>query len=179
MAEHMRDQPTGYNGVLRNSDLDDLAVALSREARLLDDLRDALTWQRAGVARNNADDIEDSINRMDHVLSTLVEIRARRAALMALVTGSEQTPLRQLAEVLPAPLPRALEEARNNVRQSATAVTREVAINQRVIRHALDSGELFIQQLFSTVGGPASTYLPNNGSPSAASSDAVLLNRRA
>ena len=127
MADHTRDTARGHSGVLRTRDLEHLADTLNQEARLLDDLRDALVRQRTGVARNDADAIEDSIHNMGQVLSTLAETRSRRTVLMTLVTGSERT-LLHLAAALPTQLPDVLETARDSARRSATAVTRELSV---------------------------------------------------
>ena len=58
----------------------DLAQALLYEANVIDELRQALLRQRAGVAADDAEQVEASIHAMGRTLLTLEEARRRRGA---------------------------------------------------------------------------------------------------
>jgi hypothetical protein len=87
-------------------------------------------------------------------------------------------PLARLEEHLGAPLPESLASVREAVRRSAELAANDIAINQRVLRRAIESGDAFLQRLFSTLvptggvyGSPTRPAEPEGGS--------VLLNRTA
>src|SRR5690349_19926737 len=67
--------------------IDDLAEALGHEASIIEELRQALLRQRAGVATDDSDAVETSIHAVGRTLLTLDEARRRRASLTALVSG--------------------------------------------------------------------------------------------
>ncbi len=75
----------------------DLAQALLDEANVIEELRQALLRQRAGVAADDVEQVEASIHGMGRTLLTLEEARRRRGALTALISGSDPTPLEKLA----------------------------------------------------------------------------------
>lgn len=157
---------------------DRLAQALLQEARLLDDLRAALMEQRAGVAQNDVRVIEESINQMSRTLLTIEEARRHRTTLIAHLSGERVLTLSEVESALPPPMRVRVVDARAAARRAATAVAREVAINDHIVRRALDAGEAYIQLLFSTVSGPDPSYMPTKGAGEKASAG-MLLNRRA
>ncbi len=154
-----------------------LAVALLHEVDLLEDVRAALLEQRAGVASNDAERIEGGTHRLGRSLLTIEEARRHRSDLTSVLGGGRPLNLSELELVLPQQMLADLSEARGQLRTAANDVAREVAINDLVVRRALDAGESFIQVLFSTVAGPPATY---DGAVSAVESTGggVLLNRR-
>lgn len=165
----------------RRNEWDDLAATLNQEARLLDELREALLQQRAGVASNDAAVVESSIQMMGRTLLTLGEARQRREALIGRLAGQPVSSLSisDLEELLSQPLPANVQTARAVARRSGAAVAREVAINHHVVRRALEAGESFIQLLFSSVADPNPAYMPfhkNGGDMS--QTGGLLLNKR-
>lgn len=160
---------------------DDLAATLSQEARLLDELREALLQQRAGVASNDAAVVEGSIQMMGRTLLTLGEARQRREALICRLAGQpvSSPSISDLEELLSQPLPEDVQTARAAARRSGAAVAREVAINHHVVRRALEAGEAFIQLLFSSVADPNPAYMPShkNGGDTSPTGG-LLLNKR-
>ncbi len=159
--------------------LADLADALLYEANVIEELRQALLRQRAGVAADDAEMIESSIHAMGRTLLTLDEAKRRRAALTALIAGGNPTPLERLEQLLGGILPREVEEARAMVKRSALLAAQDLAINQHILRRAMDAGDLFLQRLFSMAGDPAAGYQrgdrPNEPGPQSG----LILNRTA
>ncbi len=158
----------------------DLAQALLYEANVIEELRQALLRQRAGVAADDAEQVESSIHAMGRTLLTLEEARRRRGALTALISGSDPTPIEKLEVMFGGVLPPELENARSKVKRAALATAQEVAINQHILRRALEAGDAFLQRLFSMAADPAPSYQRKDSAPEAASArSGLILNRMA
>ncbi len=95
---------------------------------------------------------------MGRTLLTLDEAKRRRAALTALIAGGEPTPLDRLEVMLGGSLPRDVEDARTLVKRAALQTAQDVAINQHILRRALEAGDVFLQKLFSMGGDPSPGY---------------------
>lgn len=158
--------------------LGELTTALTHELRLIDELRAALLRQRAGVAADDSEAIESSVQAVGRTLLTLEEARRRRTQLTAFLTGNHSSELADLERHLGCRLPEALQSAREAVRRAATAAAQDARINQNVLRRALEAGDAFLQQLFSTAIEPAPAYLPG-AQPSESRPPSVLFNRTA
>ena len=156
----------------------DLAQALLYEANVIEELRQALLRQRAGVAADDAEQVETSIHAMGRTLLTLEEARRRRGALTALISGSDPTPLEKLEGMFGGILPPELENARSKVKRAALATAQDVAINQHILRRALEAGDAFLQRLFSMTGDPAPSY-QRHDAPADAPRAGLILNRTA
>jgi hypothetical protein len=148
----------GGAGVAPSARLSDLAGALVQEQRLIEELRQALLRQRAGVATGDPELIDGSVYVIARTLLTLEEARRHRASLTAAVIGRPGVTLSDLESFVGA-LPAPLLAAREAVRRVAEATAHDLAINQRVLRRALEAGDAFLQQLFSSAsdsrpGGP-------------------------
>lgn len=156
----------------------DLAQALLYEANVIEELRQALLRQRAGVAADDAEQVETSIQAMGRTLLTLEEARRRRGALTALISGSDPTPLEKLEGMFGGILPPELENARARVKRAALATAQDVAINQHILRRALEAGDAFLQRLFSMAGDPAPGY-QRHDSPAETPRAGLILNRTA
>jgi hypothetical protein len=141
----------GQAAVATSARLSDLAGALVQEQRLIEELRQALLRQRAGVATGDPELIDGSVYAIARTLLTLEEARRRRASLTAAVIGRPGvvalSDLESFVGVLPVPL----LAAREAVRRAAEATAHDLAINQRVLHRALEAGDAFLQQLFSSV----------------------------
>ena len=160
--------------------LRELVRALAREARLLGDLRAVLLQQRAGVATNDAEAVEASVHAMGRALRTLGDAQRLRTQLVGSVTGTANHDLEELSAALTGPLATEFREARGAARRAASAVARELAINQHIIQRALEAGEVFIQRLFSTVAQPNPVYDPGTKREgSVMHGGGVLVNRTA
>ncbi|MFL5494144.1 MAG: hypothetical protein ACJ8DC_07140 [Gemmatimonadales bacterium] len=129
--------------------LDELESALSEEQFLMEDLDRMLLRQRAGVAADDPEVIESTAQAISRALLTLDEARRRRAALITLVIGNPGVALEDLQGHLAIPLPAGFTEVRERVRRAGEAIAGDVAINQDVLRRALEAEEAFRQRLFS------------------------------
>ena len=158
--------------------LDALARALADEGRATEELIAALRRQRAGVAASDYRQVDESVRAISRILLTLEEARRHRAALAARITDAEPVPLARLEERLGTPLPEPLAAVRDAVRRSAELAANEIAINQRVLRRALESGDAFLQRLFSTLA-PAGGVYASPARPADSDGASVLLNRTA
>jgi hypothetical protein len=160
------------------SRLGELTDALVHERRLIEELREALLRQRAGVAADDPELIEHSVQAIGRTLLTLDEARRRRVALTALVAGRPGVALSDLDGLL-APLPAAFVSAREAVRRAAEATAHEGAINQTVLRRALEAGDAYLQQLFSSAADPMPVYAPGPRPSEPRPAGGLLLNRTA
>jgi hypothetical protein len=160
------------------SRLADLTRALVHEHQLIDELREALLRQRAGVAADDPETIEHSVHAIGRTLLTLEEARRRRTSLTALIVGRPGAGLADVDAAVDA-VPASFAAAREAVRRAAEATAREVAINQTVLRRALDAGDAFLQQLFSSAADPMPVYLSGPRPSEPRPAGGLLLNRRA
>jgi hypothetical protein len=162
--------PASGGGIATSAKLTDLVGALIQEQRLIEELRQALLRQRAGMAGGDPELIDESVYAIARTLLTLEEARRRRrASLSAAVMGRQGVALGDLESFIGV-LPAALLAAREAVRHAAEATAHDLAINQRVVREALDAGDAFLQELFSsscdTMAVPIPSLRPANGRPS-------------
>ena len=154
-----------------------LARVLEREAAAVAELREALLRQRAGVARDATDAVNASSDDVGRVLVSLEAVRRTRAGLLAPYAAPDEPPLAALERLFGDEWPEPLAAARRALREAAEAAQREAAINRAVLRRTIESGEAFLQALFSNVAEPEPTYRtgerPDDGGPG------FLLDRKA
>lgn len=162
-----------------SSRMADLVEGLRYEAQVIGELRQALLRQRAGVASDDADVVEDSVHAMGRTLLTLDEAKRRRAALTALIAGGEPAPLDRLESLLGGSLPVELEEARTAVKRAALQAAQDVAINQHILKRALESADLFLQKLFSMASDPPPGYGCSDQPMDQGPPSGLILNRTA
>lgn len=156
--------------------MDDLADALEHEATIIEDLRQALLRQRAGVATDDADAVEHSIHAVGRTLLTLDEARRRRSTLTAVISG-ENTSIDRLESLFGGILSPELETARTRVKRAALQTSQDLAINQHILRRALETGDQFLQRLFSMASDPAPGYQRADSGADSAPRSGLLLNR--
>ncbi len=157
--------------------LDDLVVTLRGETERILELKAALVRQREHVARQDPAAVAAGADEISRLLLAVDETRKQRLATVALLASDPGTPLGRLAarlNVRPTP---AFERARLDLEQAAHDVQREAAINHQVLRRAVESGEAFLQSLFSSVGSGDTTYRPEGREDAGPSG--VILNRTA
>jgi hypothetical protein len=140
--------------------LDELTSALAHELRVIDDLRQALMRQRVAVASDDLDAIESSVHAIGRTPLTLEEAGRRRGSLVALIAGNSATVLTDLEAHLGFSVPDDFVAMREEVRRAAEATSRELAMNQTILRRALEAGDAFLQQLFSSTADPMPAYTP-------------------
>ncbi|MBX6365034.1 MAG: flagellar export chaperone FlgN [Gemmatimonadetes bacterium] len=131
-----------------------LQSALDTEMRLLGDLADVLGRQRRGVAADDIEAVDDSVFAAHRVLRTLEEARRRRRALLAILTGDEDTPLESLEDALGDDADAALLRARDALLETARSLSRQIELNRRVLRQALANGENRMRSLCGVASAP-------------------------
>jgi hypothetical protein len=87
-------EPAPRLGVPTGALLDALHDALVSERKLLDDLIAQMRRQRAAVAADNIEGVDDSTFATHRILATLGQARTRRRQLNVLLGGSEDCTLR-------------------------------------------------------------------------------------
>ena len=122
------------------SPLDSLADALATERRLLDELIVVMRRQRSAVSRDDLQAVDDTVFSTHRVLVTLGEARRRRRNLNTLIGQQENLGIHGLDDALGARMTDALRQARDELHRTARALSREVAVNRRLLRKALASG---------------------------------------
>lgn len=153
-----------------------IADALANEISLIEELVAIMTRQRAAVSMNDLQSVDDSVYATHRVLGTLAESRKRRRALSTMLGEREDLPLESLDEVLGERMTDSLRAVRSALHDAARTLSREVAINRHVLRHALATGDSYLRTL---AGAPATaTYAPNLETNGLSRGSAVL-NRRA
>lgn len=149
MLSLVMEGPASAGAVATSAWLTDLAGALVQEQRLIEELRHALLRQRAGMASGDPELIDGSDYAIARTRLTLEEAWRRRDSLASAIVGRpgvELSELESFVGVLPAPL----LAAREAVRRAAEVTAQDLAINQRMVRQALEAGDAFRQQLFSS-----------------------------
>jgi flagellar biosynthesis/type III secretory pathway chaperone len=161
------------------SPVDSLTDALVTERRLLDELIAVMRRQRNAVGEDDMQVVDDSVFATHRVLVTLSEARRRRRNLNALIGAREDLGIHSLDEALGARMTPELRTARDELHDAARALSREVAINRRVLREALASGDAFARMLAGAQDAPTynTTAAPHQRTP-VRSQSATLLDRR-
>lgn len=122
------------------SALDSLADALATERRLLDELIGIMRRQRNAVGRDDLQSVNDSVFSVHRVLVTLSEARRRRRSLNTLIGQREDIEIHALDDALGARMTDVLRQARDELHRTASSLSREVALNRRILREALAGG---------------------------------------
>jgi hypothetical protein len=135
--------------------IDGLVDALHTERRLVEELTAVMLRQRACVAAEDLQGVEDSVFAVQRILFTLGEARKRRRQINVRLGQDEDTALHTLVEALGARASEALVLSRASLQESARALAREVATNRQVLREALSAGDAYVRALTGVTGGPA------------------------
>jgi hypothetical protein len=144
------------------SPVDSFTEALVAERRLLEELIAVMRRQRSAVGDDDLQSVDDSVFATHRVLVTLSEARRRRRNLNALIGQREDLGIHALDEALGPRMTPALRTARDELHNAARALSREVALNRRILREALAAGDTFARTLAQaaapekggTYGGP-------------------------
>jgi len=143
----------------RETAIDVLSDVLGTEQRLLEELMLVMRKQRAAVAADDLEALDDSVFATYRVLATLGEARRRRKSVNRLLGGAEDMNVNDLEEILGNRATPAVIVARNALQDAAALLSREVDINKQVLRTAMDNGNDYVQKLFGTPQEPAATYV--------------------
>jgi hypothetical protein len=112
------------------------------------------------------------------VLVTLGEARRRRRTLNTLIGQREDLGIHALEDALGPRMTPALRTARDGLHNAARALSREVALNRRILREALACGDAYARALTGADAPPA-TYGAGNGQSTPVRAQATtLLDRR-
>ena len=139
-----------------------IADAMAAEKVLVDELVGIMRKQRAAVAGNDLQALDDTVFATHRVLATLSQARRRRHMLNSLLGEREDLPLEQLDEVLGPRMTESLRLVRDTLQESARVLTREVAVNRFVLKHAITSGDACLRVLRGTPAAGVATYSPNS-----------------
>lgn len=156
------------------SPVESLTDALKTERRLLDELIAVMRRQRSAVGDDDLQSVDDSVFATHRVLVTLSEARRRRRTLNTLLGQPEDLGIHALDDALGPRMTPALREARDELHSAARSLSREVALNRRILREALAAGDAFARTLAGVEAGP--TYAAKPTPPRAQA--AALLDRR-
>ena len=130
-------------------DFEALGRGLSVEADLLRDLKTALIAQRAALAADDTAGLEEVVNHIGRTLLTIREARRQRALLIELVVGGPNASLADAAAKIGGDAAQQFRGRCRDLHDLAVSVSRELTINQAVIRRAIESGEQYLQQLLT------------------------------
>lgn len=171
--------PATQPGAIAPALLDALYDALVSERKLLDDLIAQMRRQRSAVGSDDIDGVDDSTFATHRILATLGQARTRRRQLNVLITGNQETTLRQIEEMLGNNMDGRLSDARQRLQHSADILAREVGMNRKLLREAISTNDAHVRTL---VGEPqnGTTYLNDPGARMAPTpARGVLVNRTA
>lgn len=141
----------------RETAVEVLSDVLGTERRLLEELVLVMRRQRAAVAADDLQALDDSVFATYRVLATLGEARRRRKSVNRLLGGAEDMNVNDLEEILGDRATPDVIAARNALQEIAAALSREVDTNKQVLRSAMDNGNDYVQKLFGAPQ-PSPTY---------------------
>ena len=171
--------PAPQAGAVAPALLDALYDALVSERKLLDELIAQMRRQRSAVGSDDIDGVDDSTFATHRILATLGQARTRRRQLNVLISGSPETTLRQVEEMLGNHMDGRLCDARQRLQHSADILAREVGMNRKLLREAITSNDAHVRTL---VGQPehGTTYINESGARLAPTpARGILVNRTA
>ena len=133
------------------NDRDERALigALRSERAMLEDLLVALRRQRSAVAADDLEVVESSVQDVHRILMTLTEALTRRRALLAILTGSDQTKLHEVKVSRMDGAHRELSEVTDDLISAARVVALELGTTRTMLRGAITGSE-------TDVGAPCS-----------------------
>ncbi len=154
-----------------------LVDAFGTERRLIEELIAIMRRQRDAVSHDDLQGVDDSVYAIQRVLFTLGEARKRRRALNRRLGNAEDLPLRDLEAIIGPLVTPDLIRSRETLQQAARTLAQEVALNRRVLREALTTGDDYVRML---CGAPEKTesYPDTKVGPDRSASGYVL-NRQA
>ena len=159
--------------------LDALAGALLSERKLIDELTDIVLRQRAAVAIDDLQGIDDSVFATHRLLLTLGEARKGRRSINMMAGCKEETGVKHLEEALSPWMTPQLRAAREELQVAATRLSREIGINRRILREAIANSDSFVR---TVVGAPKDATQQGYGSAAPVAythSDALAFSRTA
>src|SRR6185436_1017166 len=160
------------------SPVDSLTEALVSEKRLIDELIGVMRRQRSAVGQDDLQSVDDSVFATHRVLVTLNEARRQRRTLNTLIGQREDIGIHALDDALGPRMTPALRDARDELHTAAKALSSEVALNRRILREALASGDAYARTLAGAQTAPATYATHAAAAPSVRTQTNSLLDRR-
>lgn len=170
-------QTTSRPAVQSTALLDAMHDALVSERRLLDDLIAQMRRQRAAVACDDIQGVDDSTFATHRILATLGQARQRRRQLNVLLGGTEDCTLRELEDLLGDLVDDRFRDARVRLQQAADVLTREVGMNRKLLREALSNTDQHVRTLVGAPTAPATYGAEGMAPPTPGAPRGVLFNR--
>lgn len=138
-----------------------LVDALHDEERLLGDLVGVLRGQREAIARDDLTALDESVFSTHRVLFTLGAARRRRRTLGERLGEPDDLSMQALLDAFHGAPPPALRHAIEALTATGLVLHRELDLNQRVLKIAVDAGDQLVRAICgapapATTRGPAS-----------------------
>jgi hypothetical protein len=130
--------------------------------------------QREAVAQDDLDGVDESVFATHRVLVTLGEARRRRRSVNGLLGESNDLSISALDDFFGGALPAEVRDAAETLTDIARTLQREVDINRRVLRQAIDGGDQYVRALCGIPASPSADYSGN----STPTSGGAILDRR-
>ncbi len=132
-----------------------LVDALRDESRLLESLAAIMRAQRDAVGTDDIDAVDQSVFATHRVLVNLNEARRRRRQLNSLLGESDDLSVPALEDFFGGEPPADVRQAADQLADAGRALQREVEINRRVLRQAIERGDRHVRTLAGA--GPEAT----------------------
>jgi len=146
---------------VQDSENDALFTALRTECRLMDELKAALARQKVAVGDNDIEAIEVGVGDVHRTLLTLDEALKRRRSILAITTGSEDTPLTGVPEIVRDPSGD-LGRMATELTLAAETVARELASTRLLLQEVIAQGDEYMRTL---AGGELEATVYRRGEP--------------
>lgn len=124
-----------------------LIDALGDETRLLESLAAIMRAQRDAVSTDDIDAVDQSVFATHRVLVNLSEARRRRRQLNSLLGESDDLSVPALEAFFGGEPPAAVRVAADHLAEAGRGLQREVEINRRVLRSAIERGDRHVRAL--------------------------------
>jgi len=158
--------------------LDSLAGAFRREAKLLLDLQEILQRQRSAVAQDDLAVVDETVYSAQRIFRTLAEARRQRRALLEILGLDRDASVDSLDELLGSRMTVDLGLARTELQEAARRVSRELSVNKKILQGAIATGEELIQGLRGVSARNTGVYGPGATAGSPGGDGGVIINRQ-
>jgi hypothetical protein len=129
-----------------------LVGALRAEEQILRGLGDVLRAQRAAIADDDLEQLDDAVFATHRLLVTLAEARKRRRTVNELMGEGDDLSLEAVHAAFGGAPPQDVAAALAALADAGARLQREVDVNQTVLHVAIDAGDQLVRALAS---GPA------------------------
>ncbi|MEO8622108.1 MAG: flagellar export chaperone FlgN [bacterium] len=153
-----------------------LGDSLSSETKLIEELTAIMRRQRAAVAIDDLQGVDDTVFATHRVLITLSEARRRRHAINRMLGEREDISVNALEDMLGPRMTERLIALRDGLQDAARTLSREVATNRQLLRQALANSDAHVRTL---TGAPGNATYATPMPSTERTIEGVLLNRRA